>query len=578
LYLTHMLRERIFTALLVAVIHLAGFAQITDYRYTEEQVSEEKMMIEAKKYYILQDYDAAIDLFGQILKKYPRNDVAAFELAGILFRQGKYQDALHNVNLAIEIDDSNKWYLILKANIYDQLKQYHQTAEVYEQLSRLDPSNVEVFRKKAFYYAQAGELAKSVEVLDDLQLQIGVNQETSLLKHDLYKKMGKKNKALDEVEILSRSFPGNISYKHILANYYRAIGKNSQAEDTFRDILRLDPNDARANVALASAFRKEGKHASYLSSIRPIIENEEASIDIKIAELMPYVRQVQQNPTSEEASTLLELAEILEKTHPNEAKAFALHADLLSLTGQTELALEKYQRTLELNPSNFLVWEQLLLGMAEMKRFDELAQYSENAIDLFPNQGMLFYMNGYALVELGRHDDAAESLEQALIMAGRNENLKFNIYGIIGKAYRESGRADDASQAYDKALVIKPDDPVVLNDYSFLLAVMSDELDQAESMLQKALKAKPNNPHFLATQSWIQYRRKDFEAARITLEKSLKNGGGKYGYILEKYGDILYSLDQPDKAMKSWKEAKQLGGTTNLLDRKISEGKLIEAQ
>lgn len=573
-----MLRERIFAALVLAIIPLAAFTQITDYRYTEEQVSEEKMMIEAKKYYILQDYDAAIELFGQILKKYPRNDVAAFELAGILFRQGKYEDALHNVNLAIEIDDTNKWYLILKANIYDQLKQYHQTAEVYEQLSRLDPSDVQVFRKKAFYYAKAGELAKSVEVLDALESQIGVNQETSLLKHDLYKKMGKKNKALDEVEILSKSFPENISYKHILANYYRSIGKASHAEDTYRDILRLDPNDARANVALASAFRKEGKHASYLSSIRPIIENEEASIDIKIGELMPYVRQVQKNPASEEASTLLELAEILEKTHPNEAKAFALHADLLSLIGQTELALEKYKKTLELNPANFLVWEQLLLGMAELKKFDELVQYSKSAIDLFPNQGMLFYMNGYALVEMGRHDEAAESLEQALMMTGRNENLKFNIYGIIGKAYRESGRAEDASQAYDKALVIKPDDPVILNDYSFLLAVMSDELDQAESMLQKALKAKPTNPHFLTTQSWIQYRRKDFEAARATIEKSLKNGGGKYGYILEKYGDILYSLDQTDKAMKSWKEAKQLGGTTNLLDRKISEGKLIEAQ
>ncbi|MDH3651190.1 MAG: tetratricopeptide repeat protein, partial [Saprospiraceae bacterium] len=258
--------------------------------------------------------------------------------------------------------------------------------------------------------------------------------------------------------------------------------------------------------------------------------------------------------------------------------AHALHGDLYSLTGQTEQAIEKYKRTLELNQANYLVWEQLLINLADLKRLDELVKYSADAIDLFPNQGMLFYMNGLALVESQEYNEAIEALEQAVIMSGKNEDLKFNTYGLLGKAYRKSGKTEKAIQIYDKALLIHPDDAGILNDYSYHLALNTDRLDEAQVLLAKAIKSNPNDPEFLATQSLIHYRHQNLDKAKESIERSIKNGGDRYGYILEKYGDILFKLDQSEKALKQWKQAQIMGGASKLLERKIAEGKLIETQ
>ncbi len=55
------------------------------------------------------------------------------------------------------------------------------------------------------------------------------------------------------------------------------------------------------------------------------------------------------------------MAEILTKTHPGEAKAWAIKADLYFLDNQTDKALESYLKSLDLNKSVFTVWQQVMV-------------------------------------------------------------------------------------------------------------------------------------------------------------------------------------------------------------------------
>ena len=538
----------------------------------------EKQFIEAKKYKLLGDLDAARDLFKQILKKYRNHDVAAYELAEIYHREDNFEDALHHINLALGIDSNNKWYLHLKSKIFIDDKKYGDAALVYEALNKLDPNNLADLEKKAWLYAKDGQQSKSIEILDQIEEQIGLTEKTAYAKHDLYKQQGKKNKAIDVLQDLISRFPRNIDYRHVLATYYRKIGKDAQAEDVYKSILKMDPQDARANVALASTYKKDGDDGGYLSSIRPIIENPDANIDIKIAELMPYVKQVQKQKDPIVFEQLLQLVALLEKAHPEEAKAYALHADVLSIGGQEEKAIEYYKKTLEHDESNYLVWEQLLMLLAENNRMEDLATSSEDAMEIFPNQSMFFYLNGVAMMNLGSYEDAVDVLDQALIMVGSRKDLKVNILALLGKAYYEVADYDQSTEAYDNALLISPADVRILNDYSYSLAQMGERLEEADKMIAKALAKEENNPRFLATKGWIAYRGQNLAEARELMEKSLKNGGDRYGYILEKYGDILYKVDQKEKAVKYWEEAMQKGSGSKWLDRKIEEKKLIEEQ
>jgi tetratricopeptide (TPR) repeat protein len=561
---------------LLTFVHLA--AQQSDGRYSEEEITIEKQFIEAKKYKLLGDLDAAKDLFLQILKKYRNHDVAAYEIAEIYHREGNFEDALHHINLALGIDASNKWYIYLKAQIFIDDKKFGDAATVYESITRLSPDDYAALEKKAWLYAKDNQQARAIEILEELEQKVGVVEKTAYAKHDLYKQLGKKNKAVDVLKDLVSRFPTNIEYQHVLATYYRQIGKDAQAEEVYRNILTVDAHDARANVALASTFKKEGDDGGYLSSIRPIIENPDAQIDIKIAELMPYVRQIQKQKDQEVLSRLLELVDLLEKAHPEEAKAYALHADLLSINGQTEDAIKYYQKTLTYDESNYLVWEQLLMLQAESGQIEDLANSSEDAMEIFPNQSLFFYLNGLAQMNLANYADAIDVLDQALIMVGGKTDLKVNILALLAKSYYEDEDYDESTEAYDNALLISPADERILNDYAYSLAQRGERLSEADKMIDKALTKSANSPRFLATKGWIAYRMQHLDEAKVFMEKSLKNGGEQYGYILEKYGDVLYKIDQKDKALKYWIQAQNLGKGSKWLDKKIAEEKLIEQQ
>jgi len=46
--------------------------------------------------------------------------------------------------------------------------------------------------------------------------------------------------------------------------------------------------------------------------------------------------------------------------------------------------------------------------------------------------------------------------------------------------------------------------------------------------------------------------------------------------LLEHYGDILFKLGDVAGALEQWKKAQAAGGAGDLIDRKVSEGTLVE--
>lgn len=571
--------NKILGSLLLALCStIWSVAQSDDKRYTEEEVTVEKEFIEAKKYQLLGDFETADELFKKILSKYKTHDAAAYELAQSYNREEEYEDALRYIELAIEADPANLWYLRLKADVLTNDKMYQKAVDVYDQLIAQQPGKVHLLEQKAFLYKQAGDLNKAIDVLDQMDERIGVNEKTTMIKHDLYNQLGKKSKAVEVLTTLITRFPKKLSYRHTLAKYYKEIDKRKQADQVYKDILAIEPRDARANVALAENYKRNEESEDYLAAIRSVIKDKDVAIDLKIAELMPYVIKLQKENDQSIVPALTELITILEQIHPDDAKPYALHGDILSLMGDHRGAEEKYAKTLSIDDSNYLVWEQMLTSLVEMGRYEELFEASNQAIEIFPNQARLFYLNGLAGIQIEKYADAMDALEQAQFMAGRDREMQFNVLALLGHASHLAKKYDASDDAFDEALRIKPADPGLLNHYSAQLAERGERLGEAEQMIKKAIAKSKNDPRFWATQGWIHYRQQKLELARDDFEEALKHGGDAHAYILEKYGDTLYKSDQIDKALKYWRLADEKGGGSKRLQRKISEKKLIEAQ
>ena len=87
---------------------------------------------------------------------------------------------------------------------------------------------------------------------------------------------------------------------------------------------------------------------------------------------------------------------------------------------------------------------------------------------------------------------------------------------------------------------------------------------------------EPDNGTYQDTYGWILYQLEEYELAKKWLLKALSNGSINSPVVVEHYGDVLYRLGETKLAIEQWKKAKELGGGSNFLNKKIQERELYE--
>jgi Tfp pilus assembly protein PilF len=146
----------------------------------------------------------------------------------------------------------------------------------------------------------------------------------------------------------------------------------------------------------------------------------------------------------------------------------------------------------------------------------------------------------------------------------------------MGDIYHEKNMCKEAYEAYDSALVYKPDNVLVLNNYAYYLALEKKDLEKAEAMSFRTIKADPKSYNELDTYAWILFLEEKFTEAKIYIEQSLKNGGDSHPGIVEHAGDIFFVNGDLKKAMDYWQQADEMGSDSKTLKKKIKQKKYIE--
>jgi len=544
-------------------------------RPTEEQVETEKLFIDASKEKVLGNYEDAAFLFKEVLKRDKRNHAAAYELARLYDVLDKVDKAQASIKMAIAGDANNQWYRMFLADVYDRLGKFKDGAKIYGSLRKEKPYNEYFYIKQAFLLIKAKKSEDAVEVYHALEQKIGISEEISQKKVRLYLGLGQPEQAVETYQLLVKSDPYNLDYHHLLAGLYLQLGNEEAAAQSYLRILEIDPNNAIASIALAEREKVEGDDASFLNSLTPVFEKPDVDIDVKVKEILPYLHKMVATPDEPTTNTLLKLAAILEKQHPDEAKAYAVYGDILYYSDRKTPALQKYMKARSLNNTIYSIYEQIMYINLETNSYDSLLIVSNEAIDLFPNQAGAYYFNGIALGFQQKEKEAINAYNQALLMSRKNPQLQFDLYSRMGGLYHRLGKFALSDKNMEKALQLNPKDYNLLNNYSFYLTERGEQLEKAKGMSSLANELKPNQAQFQDTYGWILYQMKEYEGAKEWLSKAIDNGGINNASILEHYGDVLYQLGKTDAAIAEWQKAlDKKGGTDDTLEEKIRRRQL----
>lgn len=542
-----------------------------------EKARATAIFIDASRERLLGNPKDAADLFQESLKVDPNNAAAMYELATIYFNSRKDDnEAIKLISNAIKIDPKNEWYRILLADIYSQLNKSEEAAKEYEKLITELPKKPEYMYEWATQLLKAGKYDDAIKVYNRIENELGISEEISIQKHNIYLSMKQGDKAVDEIKKLVAAFPGNSRYLGILADLYLSMKKTDEAFELYGKMEQLNPTDPMLHLSLANYYREKGDKEKSFSELKNAFQNPDLNIDTKINILLSYYAITEKETNKELISQALQLTQILVETHPKEGKAYAMYGDFLYREGKMKEAQEAFRNTVKLDNSKFIVWSQLLQVDYNLGDFEGLLKESNEALEIFPTQSLVYLYNGIANIQLKKYSDAVSILNSGVVYAKKDKQLSAQFYSTLGDAYNFDKKHKQSDEAYEKALEIDPENSTVLNNYAYYLSLRKEKMEKAEAMSKKSNELEPDNSSFEDTYGWIMYQQGKYKEAKDWIGKSLKSSEKEGGPELEHYGDVLWQLGEKESAIDYWNKAKAAGGGSELLEQKVSTGKLVE--
>ena len=543
---------------------------------TTVRMEEETMFAEGMRYMMTDEPTKAITQFGKVLQKNPANAAAQYATANALSKTGKTAEAIAYAAKAHSLDKGNKFYALLLAELFVKQKRYGEAEELYEALLKKSTQNAEYGVELAAIYLFDEKPDKALDTYNRVERELGLNEEITRQKQRIYLKQNKIDKAIEEAEKLVASEPADPDYLLEGAELLIANDRSDQAITWIDRALKLNTDLPQAHVLLADIYRKKGDMARVTKELNQVFASPNLEAGLKARILSSYVGMTGETPAAQQDA--LTMAQNLAKTAPRDPKTQVMVANLLMQQGKKAEARDAFSKAARLDGSIYDVWVALLQLDGELNQVDSVLTHSQQALEVFPTQGLFWYSNGSANLYKRNYQQAVDALEesQKLLAASTDNELKKGIGAQLGDAYNGLGEHAKSDEAYEAVLKADPLNDHVLNNYSYFLSLRKQNLSRAVQLAQKLVERNPTNATYLDTYAWVLYVSKDYAKAKQYLEKALANPAGVSGTIVEHYGDVLHQLGRIPEAVEQWKLAKTKGGAGPNLDKKIATGKLYE--
>lgn len=538
---------------------------------------------EAEKFFILEDYSKALAYYQRTLEVTPENGTVHYKIAEVLSRSNKQEDlqrAASSIEQALRIDKTNKYFYVLAASIYGSMAKFDKAAATYEELIRTVPGTEEYLYDLAEVLQYANKQEEAIKVYTKAENTFGVNELSSTQKIRLYLEADKTKEAIAEGEKLIAAFPDEERYVMAFAQVLSQKNLTNLAIQYLEKYTVDDPNSGNAKMLLAGLYRDTNQEVKARPLLLILFDDPSVDFGGKLIILGAYNAELNHSKTTgtsdaEKETFAVSLLEKLKKNYPEESGVHIIGGDLYLAVGKDRESQSEYAQAVKAEDVNFEVWENLLYLDIKLEQYDQALKHSDQALELFPNQGMLHYFNGIANLRKRHFQDAVSALEQAKKMLSAKAALVADVNAMLGEAFNATKEYEKSDKAYDEALLFNPSNSSVLNNYSYFLALRKGNLEKAEKMSALLVKNNPENPTYLDTHAWVLYVREKYREARRVIEKAISTGKASAVHF-EHYGDILYKLGDVEGAVAQWEKAKGMNANSEILNKKIANRKIYE--
>jgi tetratricopeptide (TPR) repeat protein len=505
---------------------------------------------EALKQKFLGNAGDALKYLEQCIRINPNSDAAYYEMAQIALMVGDRKNGKKFALKAASLDGKNFWYLNLVANIYYQQKVLDSAILYYEKILKIYPEKEDIKLNIANVYSENGQFEKAAEIYSDFEKKYGVTETTTL---SIVKNLinAKNFKAAElKVKGLLEISPDEILYNGLLAEIYRENGEKEKAKAVYDKLLEKNPGNPQTLISLCDFMLTEKQYENIFPVLRNIVLSDSISKEYKVS---LFSKIISDTTIVREYSNELELTlMVLEAWNNKDDIIILLRPELLVNENRIPEAILRLETIIGEHPDNYYAWERLLFLYSETKDWGKLFTRGEECATKFNRSfvAKILYANG--ALEEGKYSIASDELNKAKILAGEDTSKLVQVLIMEADVLYRNKDFSKSFDTFKEALKIKPDDPVILNNYAYYLAEQGLDLKEAERMAKIVIDNEKGNTTYLDTYAWVLYKRGRFREAKKIMDEIISKGEKEDAEWYEHLGYIMKALKDCDKAIEYW--------------------------
>jgi tetratricopeptide (TPR) repeat protein len=523
------------------------------------------------------NYAAAFDLLNHCQEINPN-------AAEVYFMRSAYYSMLKNDSLmvadierAAALNPTNTTFMERLGQIYIGMGKFPKAIETYEKIFANTRDRDDVLNILIQLYDRQKDYDNMLRTIDRLESLEGSSEEITLARMRVLALKGDKEAELAELKSLSEKHPNDMNYHVMMGNWLLQNDRADEALKEYDYVLKMEPDNLMAQMSMLDYYRNVGEDSLANDLQEKMLINEDTPINSKMTLMRKVVADNEQE--GGDSTQVLDLFHRILAKPQKTTDMHELYAAYMTLKKMPQDSINQALRdALEIAPDNAGVRLELIQAEWSKKNFDEVIRLSRAAQEYNPDEMAFYYFMGLAHFQKDERDEALNSFQRgvAQINESSNKEIVSDFYAIMGDILHEKGREKEAYAAYDSCLQWKPDNIGCLNNYAYYLSEQGKDLQRAEQMSYRTIKAEPQNSTYLDTYAWILFMQERYEESKLYIDQAVQNDSTVSVVILEHAGDIHAKVGEMDKALEFWRKARDNGSDSKVLIRKIKLRKYLK--
>ncbi len=485
----------------------------------------------------------------EAVRKRDRNDAPTFLTLGRIYLDQEQPAKAAEVfqELIDNIPQQRTAYALLVESLMRSGKQ-PEAEKALEEILTFDPASLEARLTLADLQSRRGDAQAVLATLRGAPEEVrGDPRLERQLAWALYQG-GDLEAALEEVDRLTGKDPDSQALALLRGLVVAAQGNNEEAIELLSKVRAAQPQDSGVALALSHVMQRAGRRVDAVALLITLAESLEKDNKKQEAQEIRLEAAQIHFDAKEWDRTVEVLKPVAGSEEPAlHAQAVLLQADALARGGHTAEALDLLSREKD-SPAVASRRAEVLVRAGR----DEEAGQAFATLAEAGGASALAAAQGFQ--RLDRYEESIPILEKLTVDRPDQAVTGF----LLGAAYERTGKRDKAIGEFRRILELEPDFHAALNYLGYTFAESGTNLEEALSLVSRAVALDPDNGAYVDSLGWTYYRLGRPEQARGYLERASRLEP-EDATLQEHLGDVYVALGQTERARQAYQRALDIG-------------------